>query len=107
SSHGKSSTLREHWAERLVMSGWLRGFGSGHARSRVKQEKVMDEQADRFERPDDGSPRETQGGHPVISGPRARQARKIGAMRYVLGVSLGLVVVVFVVACLITVVYHH
>jgi hypothetical protein len=46
-------------------------------------------------------------GHPVISTQRARQGITLHAMRYVLGVSLGLVVVVFVVAYLLTVVFRH
>jgi hypothetical protein len=31
--------------------------------------------------------------HPVISADRARQAVKVGTMRYVLGISLGLAIV--------------
>jgi hypothetical protein len=46
-------------------------------------------------------------GHPVISTNRARSGITLHAMRYVLGVSIGLVVIVFVVAYLITVVYRH
>jgi hypothetical protein len=46
-------------------------------------------------------------GHPVISTERAREGVTLGAMRYVLGVSIALVVVVFVVAYLLTVVYPH
>ena len=46
-------------------------------------------------------------GHPVISSQRVRSGITLHAMRYVLGVSLGLVVVVFVVAYLLTVVFHH
>jgi hypothetical protein len=46
-------------------------------------------------------------GHPVISTPRARQGITLGAMRYVLGVSIALIVVVLVVAYLLTVVYPH
>ena len=46
-------------------------------------------------------------GHPVISTERARSGITLHAMRYVLGVSIGLVVVVFVVAYLLTVVFRH
>ncbi len=46
-------------------------------------------------------------GHPVISAARARQAETVGALRYVLGVSIGLAITVFAVACLITVVIPH
>jgi hypothetical protein len=46
-------------------------------------------------------------GHPVISTSRARQGITLGAMRYVLGVSIALAVIVFVVAYLLTVVFRH
>ncbi|MGH6740710.1 MAG: hypothetical protein ACREDY_17075 [Bradyrhizobium sp.] len=46
-------------------------------------------------------------GHPVISTGRARQGIKTGAMRYVLGVSLALIIVVFAVAYLLTVIFPH
>jgi hypothetical protein len=46
-------------------------------------------------------------GHPVISTERARSGITLHAMRYVLGVSIGLVVVVFAVAYLLTVVFRH
>ena len=43
----------------------------------------------------------------MISAPRARQAVKVGAMRYVLGVSLALAVVVIAVAYFLIVVFHR
>lgn len=46
-------------------------------------------------------------GHPVISTTRARQGKTLGAMRYVLGVSIALVIIVFAVAYVITVVIPH
>jgi hypothetical protein len=46
-------------------------------------------------------------GHPVISTSRARQGITLGSMRYVLGLSIALVVVVFIVAYLLTVVFRH
>ena len=46
-------------------------------------------------------------GHPVISTERARSGITLHAMRYVLGVSIGLAVVVFAVAYLLTVVFRH
>ena len=46
-------------------------------------------------------------GHPVISTERARSGITLHAMRYVLGVSIALVVVVFAVAYLLTVVFRH
>jgi hypothetical protein len=45
--------------------------------------------------------------HPAISGSRARQAVKVGAMRYVLGVSLALAIVVIAVAYFLVVVFHR
>lgn len=36
---------------------------------------------------------ETEDGHPVISAAKARQAVKVGTMRYVLGISLTLAIV--------------
>ena len=45
--------------------------------------------------------------HPVISGPWARQAVKVGAVPYMLGVSLALAVVVFAVAYFLVVVFHR
>ncbi|HEX3065386.1 MAG TPA: hypothetical protein VFA91_14350 [Candidatus Polarisedimenticolia bacterium] len=50
---------------------------------------------------------EIEDGHPVISTERARQGITLHAMRYVLGVSIALVVVVFAVAYLLTVVFRH
>ena len=50
---------------------------------------------------------EIEDGHPVISTERARQGVTLHAMRYVLGVSISLVVVVFAVAYLLTVVFRH
>ena len=50
---------------------------------------------------------ETEDGHPVISTNRARQGITLHAMRYVLGVSIGLAVVVIAVAYLLTVVFRH
>jgi hypothetical protein len=50
---------------------------------------------------------EFEDGHPVISTERARQGVTLHAMRYVLGVSISLVVVVFAVAYLLTVVFRH
>ena len=46
-------------------------------------------------------------GHPVISTTRARQGKTLGAMRYVLGVSIALVIIVFAVAYVITIVIPH
>lgn len=46
-------------------------------------------------------------GHPVISTTRARQGKTVGAMRYVLGVSLGLVAIIFAVAYVLTIVIPH
>ncbi|MGH6982007.1 MAG: hypothetical protein ACREFC_12450 [Stellaceae bacterium] len=46
-------------------------------------------------------------GHPVISTVRARQGITTGAMRYVLGISIALAVVVIAVAYLLTVVFPH
>jgi hypothetical protein len=68
----------------------------------------MDSQADRYERDrGDDDPHRTQDGNPLFHRPQARQAFEAGAMRYVLGVSLGLVAVVLAVAYLITIVYRH
>ena len=66
------------------------------------------ETADRFS-PDDSEDGYRRPGeeHPVISGPRARQAAKVGAMRYVLGVSLALAIVVIAVAYFLVVVFHR
>ncbi len=50
---------------------------------------------------------EIEDGHPVISTERARSGITLHAMRYVLGVSIALVVVVFAVAYLLTVVFRH
>ncbi len=64
--------------------------------------------------PDRYSPRDNEDGnigpgeeYTVISAPRARQAAKVGAMRYVLGVSLALAVVVIAVAYFLVVVFHR
>ena len=45
----------------------------------------------------------TEDGHPVISTERARSGITLHAMRYVLGVSIGLVVIVFAVAAALSV----
>lgn len=58
-------------------------------------------------RDDEDRDRQAEEEHPVISGPRARQAVKVGAMRYVLGVSLALAVVVIAVAYFLVVVFHR
>ena len=50
---------------------------------------------------------EIEDGHPVISTNRARSGITLHAMRYVLGVSIGLAVVVIAVAYLLTVVFRH
>ncbi len=72
----------------------------------------MDQQDDRegrfHEGPATGRPEDrVEDGHPVISTTRARQGITLGAMRYVLGVSLALVVVVLAVAYVLTIVIPH
>ncbi len=74
----------------------------------------MEQQDDRtregqfHEGPATGRPEDrVEDGHPVISTTRARQGKTLGAMRYVLGVSLALVIIIFAVAYLITVVFPH
>lgn len=99
---------------------------SGQPRWRIRGEdfKTMDQQDDR-PRGDDfpegrfhdgrslsgqatGRPEDrVEDGHPVISTTRARQGITLGAMRYVLGVSLALVVVVLAVAYVLTIVIPH
>jgi hypothetical protein len=79
-------------------------------RTAVEAGPAMDirEASDRFSPPEgeDGYRRPGEE-HPVISGSRARQAVKVGAMRYVLGVSLALAVVVIAVAYFLVVVFHR
>ncbi len=65
------------------------------------------EGADRFSSRDHEDDRQTEEGQTVISGSRARQAVKVGAMRYVLGVSLALAIVVIAVAYFLVVVFHR
>jgi hypothetical protein len=60
------------------------------------------------EGPPTGRPKDrVEDGHPVISTTRARQGQALGAMRYVLGVSLALVVIVLAVAYVLTIVIPH
>ena len=73
----------------------------------------MDHQVDHLDQgfhegPPTGRPEDrVEDGHPVISTTRARQGETLGAMRYVLGVSLGLVVLVLAVAYVLTIVIPH
>ena len=73
----------------------------------------MDQQDERTEGQSHGGPQtgrpedRMEDGHPVISTTRARQGKTLGAMRYVLGVSIALVVIVFAVAYLLTIVIPH
>jgi hypothetical protein len=57
--------------------------------------------------PESPSPSRTEDRHPVVSAQQARQAVKLGTMRYALGVSLGLAVVVMLVAYFLFVVFHR